>query len=47
MEPNVRNELGRERLEDLLREAWRESGTDRRGATPRRPAPRSEADPWS
>ncbi len=47
MEPNLRNELGRERLEDLLREARRESGADRRRATPRRPAPRNEAGPWS
>jgi hypothetical protein len=46
MEPNLRNELGRERLRDLLREARRESGTDRT-PTPRRPAPKHEAGPWS
>lgn len=47
MEPNLRNELGRARLDDLLREARRESGTGRSPATPRRPAPRDEAGPWS
>jgi hypothetical protein len=47
MEPNLRNELGRARLEDLLREARRESGRDRPRSTPRRPAPEHEAGPWS
>ena len=47
MEPNLRNELGRARLEDLLREARRESGAGRIPSTPRRPAPRHEAGPWS
>jgi hypothetical protein len=47
MEPNVRNELGRARLEDLLREARRGSGTGHTRSTPRRPAPEPEAGPWS
>ncbi|MFN8232108.1 MAG: hypothetical protein U0V56_01030 [Actinomycetota bacterium] len=47
MGPDVRNELGRARLEDLLREARREAGAGRTSSTPRRPAPRHEAGPWS
>jgi hypothetical protein len=47
MEPNLRNELARARLEDLLREARRGSHLGRSRSTPRRPAPRHEAGPWS
>jgi hypothetical protein len=47
MGPNLRNELGRARLDDLLREARRASAATPSHTTPRRPRPRREAGPWS
>jgi len=44
MGPDIRQELGRLRLEDLLHEAEERSTRSDRGVSPRRPRPRTGAE---
>jgi hypothetical protein len=47
MEPNIKGELVRERVRDLIAGSRRAAGTDATRTPPRRPAPQHEAGPWS